>query len=176
MVGPHTITAHSTISSSNEVKRRSEGSQDIEEKMGMQTMGKVEVAATIENLGDLFDLEKGRLRTEDVRKVEIVDALVETGATGLSMPRHLIDQLDLRPIKRKRARTSAGTIEVQVWGSVRLTIQGRDCPMDVTELPDECPVLIGQLPLEALDFVVDPVNQRLIGNPAHGGEHIIELY
>ena len=53
---------------------------------------------------------------------------------------------------------------------------GGDCPMDVTELPDECPVLIGQLPLEALDFVVDPVNQRLIGNPPHGGEHIIELY
>ena len=52
----------------------------------------------------------------------------------------------------------------------------RISPMDVTELPDECPVLIGQLPLEALDFVVDPVNQRLIGNPAHGGEHIIELY
>jgi len=24
--------------------------------------------------------------------------------------------------------------------------------------------------------VVDPVNQRLIGNPAHGGEHIIEVY
>lgn len=60
--------------------------------------------------------------------------------------------------------------------SVRLTIEDRDCPMDVTELPDECPVLIGQLPLEALDFVLDPVNQRLIGNPAHGGEHIIELY
>ena len=27
-----------------------------------------------------------------------------------------------------------------------------------------------------LSFVVDPVGQRLIGNPAHGGEHIIELY
>ena len=65
---------------------------------------------------------------------------------------------------------------VQMWGSVRLTIQGRDWISDVSEVPDECPVLIGQLPLEALDFVVDPVNQRLNGNPAHGGEHIIELY
>ncbi len=65
---------------------------------------------------------------------------------------------------------------VQVWGGVKLTIQERDYISDVTELPDECSVLIGQLPLEALDFVVDPMNQRLIGNPAHGGEHIIELY
>jgi hypothetical protein len=43
-------------------------------------------------------------------------------------------------------------------------------------VPDDCPVLIGQVPLELLDFVVDPGGQRLIGNPAHGGEHIIELY
>ena len=44
------------------------------------------------------------------------------------------------------------------------------------ELPDDCPVLIGQIPLELLDFVVDPVRQQLIGNPEHGGEHILEIY
>jgi clan AA aspartic protease len=131
--------------------------------MRTQTMGNVEVEATIENLSDLFDVEKGRLQPEAVRKFEITDALVDTGAIGLLMPRSFIDRLGLTPVKRKKARTSAGTIDVQVWGSVRLIIHGRDCPMDVTELPDECPVLIGQLPLEALDFVVDPVNQRLIG-------------
>ena len=144
--------------------------------MRTQTMGKVEVEATIENLSDLFDVEKGRLQPEAVRKIEVTDALVDTGATGLSMPCRLIDRLGLSPVKRKKARMTAGTIDVQVWGSVRLVIDGRGCPMDVTELPDECPVLIGQLPLEALDFVVDPVNECLIGNPAHGGEHIIELY
>ena len=46
----------------------------------------------------------------------------------------------------------------------------------MTELPDDCPVLIGQVPLELLDFVVDPAGQRLIGNPEHGGEHVLELY
>ena len=48
--------------------------------------------------------------------------------------------------------------------------------MDVTELPDGCPVLIGQIPLEAMDFVVDMPSRSVIGNPAHGGEHVIELY
>lgn len=57
-----------------------------------------------------------------------------------------------------------------------MTIQGRDCPCDVVEVPDDCPVLVGQVPLELMDFVVDPVNQRLIGNPAHGGEQIVDLY
>ena len=45
----------------------------------------------------------------------------------------------------------------------------------VVEADDRCPVLIGQVPLELLDFLVDPVGQRLIGNPAHGGEHMIEV-
>ena len=52
----------------------------------------------------------------------------------------------------------------------------RDCPIDVSELPDNCPVSIGQVPLEPLDFVVDVPGQRLTGNPAHGGEHMIEMY
>jgi predicted aspartyl protease len=107
--------------------------------------------------------------------VDVADALVDTGATGLSMPRQLIARLGLEPTRKRRARTSAGVIDVQTYGAVRLTIQGRDCVCDVTELPDECPVLVGQVPLEVLDFVVDPVNQQLIGNPAHGGEHILEL-
>ena len=59
---------------------------------------------------------------------------------------------------------------------VRLTIQGREFTADVAEVPDIRPVLIGQIPLEGLDFVVDPVNQRLIGNPEHGGEHMIDCF
>ena len=48
--------------------------------------------------------------------------------------------------------------------------------MDVLEVPDGTPVLIGQLPLEHLDFVEDPRSRSLIGNPEHGGEPIYELY
>jgi hypothetical protein len=48
--------------------------------------------------------------------------------------------------------------------------------VDVVALPEGSPVLIGQVPLELLDFVVDPENQRLIGNPAHGGVQMIEMY
>ncbi len=55
-------------------------------------------------------------------------------------------------------------------------ILGRDCTVDVMEVPDEVPVLVGQIPLEMLDLVVDPRRRRLTGNPEHGGEHIIELF
>jgi predicted aspartyl protease len=139
-------------------------------------MGKVLVAAKIQNLHDVFNAEAGTMPADEVRSVEITDALVDTGATTLSMPKRLIQQLGLRPFRTRRALTTSGPANVQVYGTVRLTVQGRECNADVSELPDECPVLIGQLPLEMLDFVVDPVGQRLIGNPAHGGEHMIEIY
>ena len=144
--------------------------------MGTETMGKVLVSAKIENLDDLVVAGRGLRPGDQVRAIEVEDALVDTGATILSMPKRMIERLGLRPVRSRQARTSAGTVTVQVYGTARLTIQGRDCPTDVSELPDDCPVLIGQIPLELLDFVVDPIGQRLIGNPAHGGEHILELY
>lgn len=63
-----------------------------------------------------------------------------------------------------------------MYEAVRLTIQGRSCTMDVIEVPDNVPVLIGQIPLEHLDFVVDLRNRKLIGNPAHRGEHVYEMF
>lgn len=139
-------------------------------------MGKVLVAAKIENLFDLFRLAGGAIRAEQIRHVEVADALVSTTATMLSMPKRLIEQLGLRQFRTRKTLTSAGPGEARIYGAVRLTVQGRDCNVDVSEVPDECPVLIGQVPLELLDFVVDPTGQRLIGNPAHGGEHMIERY
>jgi predicted aspartyl protease len=121
-------------------------------------------------------VEKGLLSADEVHRVEVSDALVDTGATTLSMPKLLIDQLALLPFRARPARTSAGLVELKVYGAVRLTVQGRECHVDVVELPEGSPVLIGQVPLELLDFVVDPKAQRLIGNPAHGGVQMLEMY
>jgi clan AA aspartic protease len=145
--------------------------------METETMGRVLTEATIENLGDLWDVERGRLPGEQVRRITVTDALVDTGATFLSLPTRVIQQLGLTARYKKRFVTSNGAvIEANVYSAVRLTIQDRDTSTDVLEVPDNVPVLIGQIPLEALDLVVDLRDRRLTGNPAHGGEHIIEMY
>ena len=144
--------------------------------METQTVGRIIVTAKIECLSDLYMVEKGLLPADQVRSVEVHDALVDTGATSLSMPKRMIDQLGLRPVRTRKARSSAGTVTLQIYGGVRLTIQGRDCLSDVAEVPDDCPVLIGQVPLELLDWVADCKNHRLIGNPEHGGEHMLDMF
>ncbi len=144
--------------------------------METETLGRVLVTAKIENLGDLFMLDNGRIKPEEVRSVVVDRALVDTDASALSLPKSLIEKLGLRLIRTRKAVTSAGVVDVGIYGTVRLTIQGRDMPTDVTEIPEECPVLIGQIPLEAMDWVIDMKNHCIIGNPRHGGEQIIELY
>ena len=144
--------------------------------MGLETMGRVLTEATIENLGDLLEVQRGLRSPEQVRRVSVNDALVDTGATTLALPGRLIRQLGLTKSYDKRATSSAGLKQVAVYEAVRLTLQGRYCSVDVMEVPDEVPVLIGQIPLEMLDLVVDLQGRRLIGNPAHGGEHVLELY
>jgi predicted aspartyl protease len=144
--------------------------------METATMGKVIVTATIENLEDLFDVEKGRLTAEQVRRVDVVDALVDTGASTLLIPKRMIAALGLRPLRVRQARGLGGALSMPMYRAVRLTIQGRDCAIDVGEIGDEFPVLIGQIPLESLDWVVDSARQRLIGNPEHGGDHVMEVF
>lgn len=144
--------------------------------MEPETMGRVLTEATIENLEDLWAVKRGLLPPDQVRRIVVPDALADTGATLLSMPSRLIQQLGLTKMYTRRVTSSTGVREAAVYEAVRLTIKDRFCTMDVMEVPDDVPVLIGQLPLEHLDFVVDLRSRSLIGNPAHGGEHVYELY
>ena len=144
--------------------------------MEPEAMGRVLTEATIENTEDLWSVKRGLLPPEQVRRVDVADALVDTGATLLSLPTRLIQQLGLSRVNSKRVTSSLAVSEAGMYDAVRLTIMGRSCTMDVMEVPDTVPVLIGQIPLEHLDFVVDLRDRKLIGNPAHGGEHVYELY
>jgi len=139
-------------------------------------MGKVLVSARIENLKDLYQANDGQVAPEAVRSVTVEDALVDKGATGLLMPKRLIAQLGLDKFRVRSDKTAGGTVSLNVYSTVRLTIQGRECHCDVTEINDDLPVLIGQVPLELMDWVVDPRGQKLIGNPAHGGEFMQDAF
>ena len=76
--------------------------------METATVGKVIVSAKIENIGDLEGVYDGRIRMDQVRRIEVDDALVDTGASTISMPKRMIDQLGLRLLGMKQARTANG--------------------------------------------------------------------
>jgi hypothetical protein len=144
--------------------------------MGTKTMGKVIVAAKVENAVDLLNAKQGRIHAGQVRSVEIPDVLVNRAAFALALPKRYVSQLGLQSLHPVRVKTADGPAVLQAYGTVRLTIHGHDWAGDVVEVPDNWPTRIGKLALHGLDLVVDSVNQRLIGNPEHGGEQMIEWY
>jgi predicted aspartyl protease len=139
-------------------------------------MGIVLVTALIENFDDVKAAERGQISEADIRRLEIDDARVDTGATYVAMPQRMIEQLGLKRIKTVEAKTVSGPIRFGIYDLVKLTIQDRECEVRVSEVADSCPVLIGYIPLELLDFVVSPKEQKLIGNPDHGGQYMIDMY
>ncbi len=128
----------------------------------------------LENLYDLVAVKLGVMKPGDVRQLTVTDALVDTGATGLCLPIPLIEQLGLTPIETRRARTATGIVERILYSEVQFTILERTGTMQITDLPEGSPVLVGHMVLEHLDLCVD-IKEGLIYNPAHDGEWITEI-
>ena len=143
--------------------------------METEVVGKVTVSAVIENLDDYLNARGGILVAERIRRVEVADALVDSGATMLLLPTRIVKELGLQPLRAQSARTANGIVQMQLHRAVRLTVQGRDCILDVGEVSDDLPVIIGQLPLEAMDWHIDMRGHRLIGNPEFGGVQMMDV-
>ena len=125
------------------------------------------------NLNDLRFAEAGFIPAEDVRRITVADALVDTGATRLCLPTSLIEHLGLRPVDKRTARTATGVVERTVYSEVEYTLLERSSTIRVTDLPEGSPILIGHMVLEELDLCVD-MKRGLIYNPAHGDDWIEE--
>ena len=138
-------------------------------------MGPVVVRVNVENYGDVERAEAGEIPADQVRRIT-VDALIDSGATYLCLPKSLIEQLGLRFRKKKETKTVVGTMELGIYAAARIEVHGRDCVTEVMELPEGKQCLFGQIPLELMDWWIDAKNQRLVGNPEHGGQWMAEAF
>jgi clan AA aspartic protease len=130
-------------------------------------MGMVMTKVTLWNNTDLDNAERGLIKPEDVRTVEI-EALVDTGATQMVIPIDICLKLGLRPGRTVPVRLADGTDrEMTFYTSLHVSILGRDMACDALASPEGTTPLIGQIPLEGLDLVVDPKSRELRTNPAH---------
>ncbi len=127
------------------------------------------------NREDAILAREGYIKLEDVRQIMVKDALVDTGASRLSLPKRLIQQLGLTPVGKAKSMTANGLAERTIYSAVEFTILGRSGLLRVTDLPDNAPVLVGHIVMELLDLCLD-VKRGLIYNPAHGNEWIEEQF
>jgi predicted aspartyl protease len=137
-------------------------------------MGKVIVTVKLTNYVE-EQLKKLKLLKGEPRSVE-AEALVDTGATRLYLQTRTIRALGLKKESEITSKTTNGARRRAVYQAVRLELMGRNGAFEVVEVDDDVPNLLGQVPLEVLDFVVDPKRQKLIANPDHGGIQMTEEY
>ena len=127
------------------------------------------------NLTDLNLADAGVIRPEEVRRATIENALVDTGATRLSLPPPLIEQLGLTPVGITRAMTANGIVDRTIYSVVEFTVLERRGALEVTDLPENAPVLVGQMVLELLDLCLD-IRKGVTYNPDHDNEWIEEQW
>ena len=104
------------------------------------------------------------------------EALVDTGATRLYLKSSVIKSLGLRKEGDVNSKTTNGLRRRAVYQAARVDLMGRHGAFQVVEIDDDVPNLLGQIPLEYLDLVVDPKGQKLVPNPEHGDKQMSEEY
>lgn len=146
----------------------------VEPKRGAN-VGRIVVDVLVENYEDRLRAERGEIAEAQVRRVT-VPSLVDSGATFFCMPGSLIEKLGLAFLQDKESRTVSGTIRLGLYAPARVEAQGRYCVTQVLALPEGRQALLGQVPLEMMDWWLDLRAQRLVGNPEHGGEWQAEVF
>ena len=146
----------------------------VEPKRGAN-VGRIVVDVLVENYEDRQRAGRGEIADAQVRSVT-VPALVDSGATFFCMPSSLVTQLGLSFLQEKESRTVTGPIRLGIYAAARLEIQDRDCVTQVLALSEGRQALLGQVPLEMMDWWIDLRAQRLVGNPEHGGEWQTEVF
>jgi len=112
-------------------------------------------------------------RKSDVRQYE-ADALFDSGAVSLIVPRFVVEKLGLKLVEKKRAELATGDIVIlDVTEPIEVHLDGRTVTLDALMTGNE--VLIGQMVLEATDMQVDCTKRRLIPNPAHPDGPVLKL-
>ena len=129
-------------------------------------MGNVYAEITIKNSADVTNAGRGLIPDKDVRSI-IVTALVDTGAMTLVINEGMRQKLGLTIEKTSTATLAGGHQAVcEITEPVRIIWKERDSVCRAWVLPGEDEALLGVIPLEDMDLIVDPKHNELIG--AHG--------
>lgn len=93
-----------------------------------------------------------------------VRSLVDTGAITLCIPEHVVIQLKLEELEKQEVTTAEGRrVLVPYVGPIQTHFENRNCFTGALVLGDE--VLLGAVPMEDMDLVVNPRLQSVTVNP-----------
>lgn len=117
------------------------------------------------NQADLVAAQKKLLGEEEVKQIR-VKMLVDTGSILLAINETIQEYLQLPVAYRQRFRLAHDQAEeIDVVGPVKVRFGNRISICNAILLPGNSEPLLGAIPMEEMDLLIDPFNQELIANP-----------
>jgi clan AA aspartic protease len=115
-------------------------------------------------MGHIFaDLELSNPRKPNLAPIN-VKALADTGALMLCIPEHVALQLELDEESLREVSSADGRKRnVPYVGPIKVRFQKRFCYVGALVLGDE--TLLGAVPMEDMDLVVNPAKRELTVDP-----------
>ena len=137
-------------------------------------MGQVFTDITIKNAGDVTLTEHGYKQEQEIRQTT-VSILVDTGAGTLVITEAIQQELGLNTRAEKPVRmANNASVNVKEADPVEVHWKNRSMVCRPWVIPGAQKPLLGLIPLEDMDLIVDPNQQIVVG--AHGEEQIGILY
>jgi clan AA aspartic protease len=136
-------------------------------------MGEVVEKITLMNAGDAINARRGIIKESEVRQVT-VDAIIDTGAGPLVITEAMRQKLGLE-IERDESVFLAGKVpqKCAVAEVVKIIWHDRFTHSNPFVLPAGDETLLGVIPLEDMDLIVNPGERRLVG--AHGSKWVHQV-
>jgi clan AA aspartic protease len=122
------------------------------------------VELSLENYVEAEAVKNGFIKPEAVHKVKTDTALVDTGAWTLVINEEVAKQLGLE-FKEEHISEAAGGKDAKGWlakPAVRVCWSGRDAIVEAFVLPGEDTIILGALPMEIMDVMVHPRQEKLV--------------
>ena len=116
-------------------------------------------------MGHIFtDLELSNPRRDNDTRPIKVKALADTGALMLCIPEHVALQLKLETESVREVSVADGrNMKVPYVGPVKISFRDRFCYAGALVLGDE--VLLGAVPMEDMDLVLNPGKREITVDP-----------
>ena len=130
-------------------------------------MGIVYAHINLTNADDIALEKRHFIRKDEIRNLSVT-AMVDSGAYMLAINQKIKAQLGLDITEKKSAQLADGSIiELEVVGPIEVRFENRRTICEAMVLPGEAEVLLGAIPMEAMDVLINPKQQKLIVNPEH---------
>ena len=129
---------------------------------------------TLENRTDRGLAKRGHIKDTEIRTLK-VEAMPDTGAWTLIINEEVREKLGLDIEDEVHSTLADGTAaNYPLTEPVTIQWKNRSTNLSAVVIADAKEVLLGALPLEAMDLIVDPVRQTLAG--AHGDQAVHVIY